>query len=418
MLDSATLDRLPGFAKRTRWFLENRRDLAQHITYMAEGKTNGQRRFLLAIPSRPRLERVLRYMLDENEFLSPFGIRSLSRIYKDNPYVLRWNSREHTVKYTPAESDNRLFGGNSNWRGPIWFPVNYLLIEALERYHRFYGQTLQVECPTNSGRLMDLKAVADELSTRLMRIFLPDASGCRPAHAHLPIFTGDPHWRDLIWFYECFDGDTGRGVGASHQTGWTALVARMLEDSRCAATTEQAAEPGPSWRQEPVATGRRRPEPSEPAQRTTSTRAAASRRGGQSVSGKRTSRHRPAGQHSSRAPPAPDGRWPGREGRPPGAMELRSRELRLPGATGATPAVSAGVLLRRVPLAACLPGRTHWTVPLCMSRPSPRDARATGNAFRTQHIGVACCSTSTCYGHPTVAGIFLAYSGNPSADSD
>jgi hypothetical protein len=249
VLECRMLEKFPGFAKRTRWFLENRKDLAQHIAYMTAGKTNGRRRFLLAIPSRERLQRVLRYMLDEKEFLSPFGIRSLSRIYRDNPYVLNLDGQEHRVSYTPADSDNRMFGGNSNWRGPIWFPVNYLLIEALERYHRFYGDDLRIECPTGSGRLMNLKEVADELSSRLMRIFLPDAHGLRPCHAAMPFFTQDPYWRDLIWFYECFDGDTGRGVGANHQTGWTALVARMLEDSRRATTCEQAAEPGPSWRQ-------------------------------------------------------------------------------------------------------------------------------------------------------------------------
>jgi hypothetical protein len=143
-----------------------------------------------------------------------------------------------------------MFGGNSNWRGPVWLPINYLLIEALERYHHFYGDGLQVECPTGSGRLMDLKQVAGELATRLMRMFLPDETGCRPACAMLPCFARDPHWHDLILFYECFDGDDGHGVGASHQTGWTALVARLLEDSRCASTIEQAAKPGPTWREQ------------------------------------------------------------------------------------------------------------------------------------------------------------------------
>ena len=246
VLDCKLFERFPGFARRARWFMENRQDLAQHIAYMTVGKTDGQRRYLLAIPSRERLERVLRYMLDENEFLSPFGIRSLSRVYKDNPYVLRMDGQEHRVTYTPAESDNKMFGGNSNWRGPIWFPVNYLLAEALERYHYFYGDDFQVECPTGSGRMMNLKQVADELSCRLMRIFLPDENDARPAHAHLPCFPRDPYWRDLILFYECFDGDTGRGIGASHQTGWTALVARLLENSRRAATTEEAAQPCPS----------------------------------------------------------------------------------------------------------------------------------------------------------------------------
>jgi hypothetical protein len=248
VLDGRVLDRFPGFGKRARWFMENRKDLAHRITYMASGKCDGHRRYLLAIPSAENLRRVLRYMLDENEFLSPFGIRSLSRAYRDHPYVLRFDNHEHRVTYTSAESTSRMFGGNSNWRGPIWFPVNYLLIEALERYHHFYGDKFQVECPTGSGRMLNLKQVATELSSRLVRLFVPDQDGNRPAHAHLPAFTHGPGWRDLIQFYECFDGDTGRGVGASHQTGWTALVARLLENGRRAATTEEAARPGPSWR--------------------------------------------------------------------------------------------------------------------------------------------------------------------------
>jgi hypothetical protein len=245
VIDSKVLEKFPGFAKRMKWFLENRKDLARHISYMVSGKADGQRRYLLAIPSRQRLERVLGYMLDEREFLSPFGVRSLSRVYKDNPYVLRLDGREHCIAYEPAESSGRMFGGNSNWRGPVWFPVNYLLIEALERYHHFYGDGLTVECPVGSGRRMNLKQVAEELSNRLVRIFLPDGNGVRPCHAAVPCFAQDRHWRDLIWFYECFDGDTGRGVGANHQTGWTALVARMLEDRRA---RRQAAAPARSDR--------------------------------------------------------------------------------------------------------------------------------------------------------------------------
>ncbi len=143
-----------------------------------------------------------------------------------------------------------MFGGNSNWRGPVWFPVNYLLIEALQRYHHFYGDDFQVECPTGSGQRMSLNDVAADLSSRLMRIFLPDTEGLRPALAQVPCFANDPHWHDLMWFFECFDGDTGRGVGANHQTGWTALVARILEDSRRAKTCEEALETRPSWRAE------------------------------------------------------------------------------------------------------------------------------------------------------------------------
>jgi hypothetical protein len=229
VLDDNVIERLPGFRKRLQWFLENRQDLAQHITYMqAEGACHSGRR-LLAIPSRDRLERVLRYVLDENEFLSPFGIRSLSRFHHDHPYVCWAGGQENRVAYVPGDSDSGMFGGNSNWRGPVWFPVNYLLIEALERYHHFYGDSLRVECPTGSGRLMNLAEVADELAARLKRLFLPDGQGRRPCHGADRPFADDPHWKDLLLFHEYFHGDNGRGLGASHQTGWTALVTRLLE---------------------------------------------------------------------------------------------------------------------------------------------------------------------------------------------
>jgi hypothetical protein len=229
VLDDEVIERLPGFRKRLQWFLENRRDLAQNISYMeGEGAARAGRR-LLAIPSRARLERVLRYLLDENEFLSPHGIRSLSRFHKDHPHVCRTGAEEHRVAYVPGDSDSAMFGGNSNWRGPVWFPVNYLLIEALERYHHFYGDALRVECPTGSGRLLSLAEVARELAARLSRLFVPDAQGFRPCHGAERRFADDPHWQDLVLFYEYFHGDDGRGLGASHQTGWTALVTRLLE---------------------------------------------------------------------------------------------------------------------------------------------------------------------------------------------
>jgi len=226
-IDEERLDQLPGFAKRTRWFLENRPDLAEHISYMAR---DGGGRRLLAIPSRERLERVLRYVCDENEFLSPYGIRSLSRIHSSRPFSLRLGADEYRVEYEPGESRSALFGGNSNWRGPVWLPLNYLLIEALQRYHLFYGDTLTVEFPTGSGNRITLDAVARELGSRLMKLFLKDASGVRPALAADRRFAEDPHWKDLIWFHEYFDGDTGKGLGASHQTGWTALAARLIEE--------------------------------------------------------------------------------------------------------------------------------------------------------------------------------------------
>jgi hypothetical protein len=232
ILEDEVINKLPGFRKRMEWFLSHRKDLAHQITYMATDcreELHGHR--LLAIPSRERLERMLRYMLDENEFLSPFGIRSVSKYHERNPYVFHVNGSEYRVDYAPGESNSGLFGGNSNWRGPIWFPINYLLIEALERYHHFYGDALKVECPTGSGHMMNLQQVADELRARLARIFLPDGSGHRPCHGTEGRYAMDPHWKDLVLFYEYFHGDNGRGIGASHQTGWTALVTRCIEDS-------------------------------------------------------------------------------------------------------------------------------------------------------------------------------------------
>jgi hypothetical protein len=228
VLEDSVIERLPGFRKRLQWFLDNRRDLAQHISYMVEEGEGGHGHRLLAIPSRPRLERVLRHLLDENEFLSPYGIRSLSRYHQDHPYVFKCDGQESRVAYVPGDSDSWMFGGNSNWRGPVWFPVNYLLIEALERYHHFYGDTLRVEFPTGSGRLLNLAEVAYALAERLTALFLPDAQGRRPCHGTDRCFADDPHWRDLVLFYEYFHGDNGRGLGADHQTGWTSLVTRLL----------------------------------------------------------------------------------------------------------------------------------------------------------------------------------------------
>jgi hypothetical protein len=231
VLEMRTIEGLPGFSKRMNWFLKNRKDLAQLISCMKTPDVDrGHRHRLLALPSRDRLVRTLRYLLDESEFLSPYGVRALSRIYQERPYVFRVNGAEYRVEYVPGESNTGLFGGNSNWRGPIWFPVNYLLIEALERYHHFYGDSLKVECPTGSGRLLTLNEVAREIVRRLVKIFLPDALGRRPCHGEIAQFADDPYWRELVLFYEYFHGDTGRGVGASHQTGWTALVLRSIED--------------------------------------------------------------------------------------------------------------------------------------------------------------------------------------------
>ncbi len=231
VLEDDVIERLPGFRKRMEWFLKHRPDLGRHIAYMQtkqNGRDHGHR--LLAIPCQARLERVLRYLLDENEFLSPHGVRAVSRYYMNHPYVFWAGGQEHRVEYVPGEANTDMFGGNSNWRGPIWFPVNYLLIEALERYHHFFGDEFQVECPTGSGQMMNLKQVADEISRRLVSLFLPDATGRRPCHGDDRRYAEDPHWRDLVLFYEYFHGDTGRGVGASHQTGWTTLVAPLLRN--------------------------------------------------------------------------------------------------------------------------------------------------------------------------------------------
>jgi hypothetical protein len=230
VIDHKLIECLPGFSKRMQWFLDNRKDLARHISYMERAPGKKSRDCLLAIPSRDKLIQVLRYVLNENEFLSPFGVRSLSRIHRDHPFVMKIDGQELQVHYDPGESQESLFGGNSNWRGPVWFPVNYLLIEALERYHHFYGDGFKVECPTGSGIYLNLKEVAHDLEARLGKIFLPDANSARPCHGEAMRYANDPNWRDLVLFYEYFHGDTGKGLGASHQTGWTSLVARCLEN--------------------------------------------------------------------------------------------------------------------------------------------------------------------------------------------
>ncbi len=225
VLDDELLSRMPNFRKRLHWFLDNRPELAEHIAYMSprEGSDTGVRR-LLAVPTRDRLVGVLRYVLDEAEFLSPHGVRSLSKVHGDDPFEIRVGDDVFRVGYVPGESDTGMFGGNSNWRGPIWFPVNFLLIEALERYHHYYGDELKVECPTGSGVWMTLQEVADELSRRLRSLFLPDQHGSRPCHGADARFADDPNWSDLLLFHEYFHGDTGKGLGASHQTGWTGLL--------------------------------------------------------------------------------------------------------------------------------------------------------------------------------------------------
>ena len=236
VLENEIIDRLPAFKRRMNWFLENRPDLAGRVIRSGSDHEH----ILLAIPSRDRLVKVLGYMLDESEFLSPHGIRSLSKVHEKRPYRFFHAGEEFRVDYVPGESNTGLFGGNSNWRGPIWMPVNYLLVEALERYHHFYGDALKVECPTGSGRWLDLEQVARELAARLGGIFLADERGRRPCHADDARFATDPHWRQLVLFHEYFHGETGRGVGASHQTGWTALAIRFIEDQARARTAAHA----------------------------------------------------------------------------------------------------------------------------------------------------------------------------------
>jgi hypothetical protein len=228
-MDSELVDRLPGFKRRLEWFLEHRKDLTANVACM-KSHGEGDRR-LLSIVDGDQLRLVLRVMLDENEFLSPYGIRALSRVHKEQPYVLHAGVAEYRVDYEPSESSTGLFGGNSNWRGPIWFPVNYLLIESLQKFHHYLGSGYKVECPTGSGNYMTLWDVAAELSRRLTRIFLRDASGRRPVHGTNDIYHCDPHWRDLVLFHEYFHGDDGSGAGASHQTGWTGIVAKLLQQS-------------------------------------------------------------------------------------------------------------------------------------------------------------------------------------------
>jgi hypothetical protein len=225
-LEPEMLEKLPGFRKRLEWFLEHRPNLASLVSHW-QSPGRGERR-LLSLLRGHRMKRLLQRMLDESEFLSDYGVRALSRAHLERPYVFRMDGNDLTVRYTSAESDARQFGGNSNWRGPIWFPLNFLIIESLQKFHHYYGDDFKVECPTGSGHLLTIQQVAEELSRRLSRIFLKDGEGKRPVLRHTPELQSDPLYRDLIPFYEYFDGDNGRGVGASHQTGWTALIAKLL----------------------------------------------------------------------------------------------------------------------------------------------------------------------------------------------
>jgi hypothetical protein len=225
-LEPELLEKLPEFRRRLEWFLHNRPELAHLVSHWQE-PGRGHRR-LLSLLRGHRMKRLLRRMLDESEFLSDYGVRALSRAHHDQPYVFRIDGTDLSVRYAPAESQSNLFGGNSNWRGPIWFPVNYLIIESLQKFHHYYGDTFKVECPTGSGQYLTIEQVAEEISNRLANIFLRNDEGRRPVLDQYPQLQNAAHFRDYIPFFEYFCGDTGRGVGASHQTGWTALVAKLL----------------------------------------------------------------------------------------------------------------------------------------------------------------------------------------------
>src|SRR5579871_3101591 len=228
-IEPEMIHRLPGFRRRMEWFVKHRPDLCGNIASLSrEGQ---QSRRLLSLLVRSRLTRVLQRMLDESEFLAPNGIRAISKYHQDQPFIMPYGDHNYRVDYEPAESSTGLFGGNSNWRGPIWFPVNYLLIESLQRYNYYYGDDLTVEFPTGSGQKKNLGDVAAELSRRLSRLFLRDENGRRPVFGGIDKFQNDPQFRDYLWFYEYFHGDNGAGIGASHQTGWTALVAKLLQQS-------------------------------------------------------------------------------------------------------------------------------------------------------------------------------------------
>ncbi|MGH7787775.1 MAG: MGH1-like glycoside hydrolase domain-containing protein, partial [Candidatus Binatia bacterium] len=233
------LDRLPNFKQRLEWFLRHHPELAKLVSRWQEPGA-GERR-LIALVRGHRMKRLLARMLDATEFLGDHGIRAVSKVHAGQPFVLSVNDHEYSVCYEPAESTSGLFGGNSNWRGPIWVPMNYLLIEALQKFHHYYGDDFTVECPVGSGHYLTLTEVADELSQRLIRLFARDGDGRRPVFGGQATFQHDPHWRDYLLFYEYFHGDNGAGLGASHQTGWTGLVAKLIQQQGTRVAERQAA---------------------------------------------------------------------------------------------------------------------------------------------------------------------------------
>ena len=245
-LEPELINKFPSFKRRLTWFIENRNDVAERniASLKSRGKDN---RLLLSLVSKDRLIKILGHMLDETQFLSEHGIRSLSKYHDKHPYSMVVNGQEFTVTYTPGDSDSGLFGGNSNWRGkfppkqmsiqltgcegPVWLAIQQLLVEALLRFHTFYGDSLQVECPTGSGEYMHLGHVAEEIQHRLQHLFVRGEDGRRAVNDGNDLLDFDEHWKDYLWFYEFFDGDTGRGLGATHQCGWTGLIAKMIHDT-------------------------------------------------------------------------------------------------------------------------------------------------------------------------------------------
>jgi len=226
VLQEEVMTALKGFSGRLKWFLQYRPDLANLVSRWTETGTG--ERHLLSLLRGHRMKRLLFRMLDEQEFLSDYGVRSLSQYHRDHPFLLEAQGQTFRVAYTPGESESGIFGGNSNWRGPLWFPTNFLIIESLQRFHHYYGNDFKVECPTHSGQYLTLEQIADHLAERLLRLFHRDQNGRRPMYGDNALFQNDPHFRDYLLFYEYFHGDNGRGMGAAHQTGWTGLIAKLL----------------------------------------------------------------------------------------------------------------------------------------------------------------------------------------------
>ena len=232
VLTQTTIESLPGFRKRMDWFLSSRPDLLKYISVRRHTDDKKSTLCLLAIPSQDQLRKTLSRMFDPGEFLSDFGIRSLSKAHGKEPFVFKHGGETHEVPYTPGEAKTDMFGGNSNWRGPIWFPTNYLIIEALERYHHFYGDAFKIEYPTGSGHQLTLREIAIDLCDRLISLFCPNEEGNRPCFGNAPRYALEPGWQQLLLFHEYFHAETGEGLGASHQTGWTSLVVRLVRERR------------------------------------------------------------------------------------------------------------------------------------------------------------------------------------------